>query len=85
MVETSMVHARVESELKRKAEEVFSELGLSASDAITLFYEQVTLLGYMPFAVTTPNADTVAALRQARDGEGLTEYASLDELKAALN
>ena len=29
-----------------------------------------------------PNADTVEALRQARDGEGLTEYASLEDLEA---
>ena len=29
-----------------------------------------------------PNADTAEALRQARDGEGLTEYASLEDLEA---
>lgn len=28
-----------------------------------------------------PNATTVEALRQARDGEHLTEYADLEELK----
>ena len=32
-----------------------------------------------------PNKETVEALRQARDGKDLEEYASLDELKAALD
>ncbi|MDE2741038.1 MAG: hypothetical protein OXI58_05590 [Gemmatimonadota bacterium] len=29
-----------------------------------------------------PNAETIEALRQARAGEGLTEYADLEDLKA---
>ena len=36
----------------------------------------------LPFAVKVPNAGTIAALRQARTGEGLTEYTSLEDLKA---
>ena len=43
MAKTEMIRARVEPELKREAEELFLELGLSATEAITLFYRQVTL------------------------------------------
>ena len=75
------VRARVEPELKRQAEQIFSELGLTATEAITLFYRQVTLHRGLPFDVRIPNAETVAALRQARDDERLTQYASLDDLK----
>ena len=32
-----------------------------------------------------PNAETVRALKDARDGVGLTEYASLEELKAEID
>ena len=32
-----------------------------------------------------PNAVTIEALQQARDQERLSEYGSLDELKAALD
>ena len=35
-----------------------------------------------PEDVRQPNAETIAALQQARDKEGLTEYASLEDLKA---
>lgn len=82
MAKTEMIRARVEPELKREAEELFSSLGLSTTEAITLFYRQVTLHRGLPFAVRIPNAETVEALEQARDREGLTEYSSLGELKA---
>ena len=82
MAKTEMIRARVEPELKREAEELFSSLGLSTTEAITLFYKQVTLHQGLPFAVRMPNAETVEALEQARDRRGLTEYGSLDELKA---
>ena len=82
MAKTEMIRARVEPDLKHQAEELFSELGLSATEAITLFYKQVTLHRGLPFDVKVPNAETIEALQQARDGVGLTEYAELDSLKA---
>ena len=82
MAKTEMIRARVEPDLKCQAEEVFAGLGLSPTEAITLFYRQVTLHHGLPFAVKVPNAETIAALRQARVGKGLTEYADLEDLKA---
>ena len=82
MAKTEMIRARVEPDLKHQAEELFTELGLSATEAITLFYRQVTLHRGLPFDVKVPNAETLKALRQARDGVGLTEYGGLDGLKA---
>ena len=82
MAKTEMIRARVKPELKSQAEAVFSELGLSPTEAITLFYTQVTLHRGLPFAVRIPNAETIEALRQARAGGGLTEYSDLEDLKA---
>ncbi|MCY3664530.1 MAG: type II toxin-antitoxin system RelB/DinJ family antitoxin [Gemmatimonadetes bacterium] len=81
MAKTKMIRVRVEPEIKSQAEEIFSELGLSPTEAITLFYTQVTLHRGLPFAVGIPNAETIGALRQVRAGEGLTEYDDLDALK----
>lgn len=83
MAKTEMIRARVEPELKREAENLFSALGLSTTEAITLFYRQVTLHQGLPFAVRIPNEETVEALEQARNRGGLTEYGSLDELRAS--
>ena len=83
MHETEMIDARVEPHLKHEAEAVLSEMGLSVAEAITLFYTQVTLQRGIPFAMRIPNAETREALRQAQEREHLTEYDSLDHLKAA--
>ena len=82
MAKTEMIRARVEPDLKQEAEEVFSRLGLSSTEAITLFYRQVALQRGLPFAVKIPNAETCEALQEAYDREGLTEYTDLDQLKA---
>ena len=83
MTKSEMIRARVEPTLKREAEMVFSQLGLSPTQAIRLFYKQVTLQHGLPFAVKVPNAETREALRQAYAGEQLTEHEGLDALKAA--
>ncbi len=85
MAKTEMIRARVEPDLKREAEGYFSALGLSTTEAITLFYKQVTMHRGLPFEVRVPNAETVVALQQARDGDGLDEYSSLEDLKAGLD
>lgn len=78
---TETIRARVEPELKHEAEALLKDLGLSATDAITVFYRQVVLHRGLPFDVRIPNAETVEALRQAETGEGLIEYSDLEELK----
>ncbi len=83
MAKTEMIRARVEPALKHEAEAVFSRLGLSATEAITLFYKQVTLQHGLPFAVKLPNAETREALTQAHENENLTEYDDVEDLKAA--
>ena len=83
MAKTETIRARVEPELKHQAEALLRELGLSATEAITLFYRQVTMHRGLPFEVKVPNAETTEALRQAESTAGLSEYAALEDLKAA--
>jgi DNA-damage-inducible protein J len=80
---TEMIRARVESGLKQAAETVLKELGLTPTEAITLFYKQVTLKHGLPFAVELPNVETRAAMQDAADGRDLTEWRELEALKAA--
>ena len=85
MAKTEMIRARVEPELKREAERLFSTLGLSTTEAITLFYKQVTMHRGLPFDIKVPNAETIEALRQVSAGEDLTEYTDLEDLKSSLD
>ena len=83
MSKTETIRARVEPDLKAQAEAVFNTLGLTPTEAITLFYRQVTFHHGLPFPVRIPNAETQAALKDAMTGENLTEWSSLESLKAA--
>jgi DNA-damage-inducible protein J len=58
MAKTATVRARIEPGLKSKAERVFKKLGLSTTQAITLFYHQVGLRQGLPFDVVIPNETT---------------------------
>ncbi len=82
MSRTGTIHARIEPDLKQEAERTFAALGLSVTEAVTLFYEQVVAHGGLPFLSPVPNATTLEALRQIRSREGLTEYAGIGELMA---
>ena len=58
MAKEAMIRARVEPHLKDEVESIFQELGLSITDAITLFYQQVRLHRGLPFEVRIPNETT---------------------------
>ncbi len=76
-----MIHARLDPKLKRSAERVFSKIGISTTEAIRLFLRQVELHKGLPFPVTIPNAETVAAMTEANDPATLKGYDSFRELR----
>jgi DNA-damage-inducible protein J len=74
MPKTETVRARVEPELKRDAEAVLKRLGLTSSEAITLFLTQVKLSDGLPFPLRIPNRRTRQAIRQTRAGEHVETF-----------
>lgn len=85
MAKTEMIRARVEPELKQEAEKIFSALGLSPTEAITLFYKQVTFYHGLPFTVKIPREETLEAIRQAHSGRDLIEYSDIGELMTEID
>ena len=85
MLKTATVRAQVELELKQQAEARFLEWGMTVDEAITQFYERVTSICSDPFSPHIPNAETIEALKEGRDGEGLTEYAPFSEFLEKLD
>lgn len=79
-MKTAVVHARLEPQTKRKAEGVLSKLGISPTEAIRIFYRQISLRGGLPFAIEIPNERTAATLQKSRKGEGIKEFDSLDDM-----
>ena len=65
MVKTEKIRARVDAWLKADAEAVLRVLGLTASDAIRLFYRQVAIGGRFPPLILIPIDLIPAALNRA--------------------
>lgn len=80
MAKSASVSVRMEPSLKRDAEKVLRNLGLPASQAVTLFYRQLVLQKGLPFEIKIPNPVTRKALEDAVKGQDLTSYSSVDEL-----
>ena len=69
MLKTSHVSARIYAEDKWKTEEIFRHLGITPTQAITMFYKQVQLKRGLPFPLDVPveiPVDPPAALRRVR-------------------
>ena len=80
MPRTSTISARIDPETKKKAELIFRELGLTSSQAITLFYKQVELQQGLPFIVKLPNDLTAKALEDARSRSHLEDFTTVEDL-----
>lgn len=68
MAAAEIVRARIDSDLKKEASAVLSKMGLSVSDAIRLLFVRVVAEKALPFDLRVPNAETQAAMRDARQG-----------------
>ncbi len=80
MGKTATLSVRMEPSLKRDAEKIMKNLGLPASQAVTLFYRQLVLQKGLPFEVKLPNELTRKALEDALSRRDLTSYSSTEEL-----
>lgn len=82
MAKNEFIRARVDESLKLHAERLFSRLGLTMTEAITLFLSQCEMRQGLPFEVRIPNAETRRALNEAHAGIGITSYDSLEDMFA---
>ena len=64
---TSTIHLRVEPDIKNNVEKLLDRLGLTTTDAINIFLNQIVLNGGLPFPVKIPqpNRETLAAIKEA--------------------
>lgn len=55
MAKSANLYARIEPDIKEQAEMILAELGIPASNAITMFYKQIILQNGLPFEVKLPD------------------------------
>jgi DNA-damage-inducible protein J len=84
MGKSAFIRARVEPELKEDVINILQALGLSLTEAITLFFKLIKLNRGLPFEVKIPNEETLAAMEDARLERNLEEWDSVDAFLESL-
>ncbi len=80
MSKTEQIRIRIEPEIKQEAGQILAALGLSLSDAVSLYMRQIITQRGLPFDVRLPNAETRAAMDALDRGEGIET--SFEDLNA---
>lgn len=80
MASSAMVHARVDAETKSQAQGVLNELGMTLSEAISLYLRQIVFRKGIPFEVKIPNELTIHTIEKSERGQELHEASSVQEM-----
>ncbi|MGK7879437.1 MAG: type II toxin-antitoxin system RelB/DinJ family antitoxin [Crocosphaera sp.] len=66
----------IDSDIKKIAESVFEQFGITKSEAIELFYRQVAQTKDIPFIDRNLNDTTIEAIKELNHKENLSSYTS---------
>jgi DNA-damage-inducible protein J len=84
MPANTVVRARINEQVKEEASAVLAAMGLTVSEAFRLLLVRIASDKALPFEPLVPNAETIAAMREARRGK-LPSFGTVDELMQDLD
>jgi len=85
---TTNLNVRIDADLKKQSEEIFNELGLNMSTALTVFLRQTVRSRGIPFEMrlSIPNEETLAAIQDVNMGRNMSrQFHSVKELMEDLD
>jgi DNA-damage-inducible protein J len=85
---TTNLNIRIDSDLKKQSEEIFNELGLTMSTALTVFLRQTVRSRGIPFdmRLNFPNEETIAAIKDVEQNRNMSRpFHSVKELMEDLD
>lgn len=80
----TVVRARIDEQTKHEAAAVLASIGLTVSDAFRLMMVRIAKDKALPFEPLVPNAETIAAMKEARRGR-LPRHRNVKVLLKSLN
>ena len=85
---TTNLSIRMDTKLKKQAEQLFKELGMNMTTALNIFLIQAVRQGKIPFEISVdiPNAETIKAMEDVNNNINVSsEFDSVEELMRDLN
>lgn len=83
-MKTTTLNIRLDPAVKTGVRGILEEIGLTTSEAVTLFFKKVISEKGIPFAVKIPNRKTRQVIEDSRKGVNVNEYDNVDDLFKAL-
>ena len=80
----AVIRTRIDEKIKEDATAVLEAIGLTASDAFRMMMVRIAAEKKLPFNPLVPNAETIAAMKAARNGK-VVEVGNVEDLMADLN
>lgn len=71
---------RMDKTLMQEVHGIFSELGLSSADALTMFYSMVKHYRGIPFELKLPNKTTLQAMKDAEESINVIKHESVEDM-----
>jgi DNA-damage-inducible protein J len=81
---SSMVHIRVDGEVKDQAAKALADMGLTVSDAVRILLTRIAAEKAMPFEVRVPNRETLESMEAGERGD-VSRATSVGAMMAELN
>ena len=84
--QSSMLHVRMDSELKREATQALAAMGLTASEAVRLLFHRIAADQAFPLELKVPNAQTQRAMAEVDEmvKNRRARFANADDMFAEL-
>jgi DNA-damage-inducible protein J len=83
MLQSAVVHARIDHATKIATEKVLSTLGMTPTEAIRLFYRQIAIRESFPLELHVPNELTASVLTKSDQNQDIETFDSPSDLYAS--
>jgi DNA-damage-inducible protein J len=88
MSKSGYLNTRVEPALKEEVGAILNKLGLTFTEAVSIYFQQIALQKGIPFAIKLPNAETIEAIDEIKSPEyreKTKKFKTVNDLMADLN
>lgn len=77
---TATVTVRLDPKVKKAAQKILDRLGITTSQAVTMYFKQISEEQGLPFRPHIPNRETERVMAEAYAGKNLKSFDNLEDL-----